>query len=151
MTSNSGRLLQSREMQAVPTTIFISWANFVITDAANHEGYLNLALDYTESISTLQNKQISFLSSNTQSSGLIYFYATPQSSLILEDPHNKIPITFHKPESYQAAIGLSYAFLIIIALNFLFFIVMVFLRKSVVPVENLLIFQFAYFGVAGQK
>lgn len=60
-------------------------------------------------------------------------------------------MVFYKPESYQAAIGLSYVFLALIVFNFLFFIVMVFLRKSVVPVENIIIFQFAYFGVAGQK
>lgn len=149
LTSLSRRVLEARELQS--TTIYISSANFVITDQANYKGYLNLAVEYTQDISTLQNKKISFLSSNSMSSGLSYFFDTPQSSLILEDPHNKIPMVFYKPESYQAAIGLSYVFLALIVFNFLFFIVMVFLRKSVVPVENIIIFQFAYFGVAGQK
>lgn len=110
-------------------------------------------LEYTESISTLQNRQLSFLSSNVEQSTLSksYFFATPTSNIVLQDPYNKIPMNFYPTTSYQATLALSYVFLALIALNFLFFLVLVFLRKSVVPVESLLIFQFAYFCVAGQK
>lgn len=123
----------------------------MITDEANHKGYLSLVLSYTQDIPTLENEQISFFSSRMES-GFSYFFDTPQSSsLILQDPHNKVPIIFFKPETYQAVIVLSYLFLTLIVLNLLFFVVMVFLRKSVIAVENIIIFQFAYFGVLGQK
>lgn len=129
----------------------ISSANFIITDELNYQGYLSLTLSYTETIPTLQNKKLSFLStqSETQSLNKNYFISTPITYVQLEDPYNKIPMSYYDTSKYSSITGLSYVFLVVNCINLAYFVIMGILGKSAIAVENIIIFQFSYFCILG--
>lgn len=52
---------------------------------------------------------------------------------------------------YNTIAYLSYIFLAILALDLLFLVLAVVFRRAVLGVENLLVYQFAYFCILGQK
>lgn len=58
-------------------------------------------------------------------------------------------MTYLEQSSYQSVLILSYIFLIIFILNFVFFLFTVIGRRSVVGVETVIVGQFVYFGVVG--
>lgn len=60
-------------------------------------------------------------------------------------------MTFYQVSSYSLSGTLSYVFLVINCLNIVFWVVAVMLRKSVIAIEAVLIYQLAYFSVIGQQ
>lgn len=116
--------------------LFITSAQFTISQAVPFTGYLQLLFEYTASISTLQNKQLLFIGSGHEErqNAQNYFFATPSSAIQLEDPHNKVPMFFFPAESYSSISYLSYVYLAILALDLLFLIVAIVFRKSAIAV-----------------
>lgn len=71
--------------------------------------------------------------------------------MALQEPYNNVPLTYYDSSTYSSVTSLSQFFLALIILMWAFLLFFACFRKAVLPVEAMLVVQFAYFGVYGQS
>ena len=115
-------------------------------------GLLQLVLEYSASIASLSSKTFSFVSSaDTSTTYNTYFFATPSTTINLEEPHNNIPIIFYSSDEYSSVQSLSGLYLAIVIMSLLFLLGTVIFRKTVYAVECMMVLQIGFMFLLGQE
>ena len=72
-------------------------------------------------------------------------------SVALQEPYNNVPLIYYESSTYSSVSSLSRFFLALIVLMWVFLLLFAIFRRTVIPVEAMLVVQFAYFGVSAQS
>lgn len=71
--------------------------------------------------------------------------------MALQEPYNNVPLIYYESSTYSSVSSLSRFFLALIVLMWVFLLLFAIFRRTVIPVEAMLVVQFAYFGVYAQS
>lgn len=107
--------------------------------------------EYNQNID-LTKKEIQFVSSqNFAENTTKYFYDSPSTVVPLSNPDNLLLTTYSSPEDIQTAKAMSFAFVGLIALMWLFWLISLCYNQTATVVEFMLVVQIAYESLLQRK